>query len=110
MQTLSSTVRRYPAVWLAPPETKKTTGRTEGETTYRLTLHLMTMPANGLNDEHWAEMERCALGMAAEIASQPEVCSIANVACTPARQSLTAHGESSLTLQCDITVWYIIND
>lgn len=105
MQTLSSTVRAYPAAWLAPPTVKKSTGRAEGEITYRTTIHLMSLPAKDV--EPWIALERDALTIAADIALSDDVCSIAGVACSPARQSLTAHGENSLTLDCDVAMWYI---
>lgn len=111
MQTLASTVRQYPAAWLAPPTVKKSTGRTEGEITYRLALHLMTLPAAAPSGasaaEPWSAMERDALLIAADVALSSEVCSIASVACAPARQSLTPHGENSMTLELDVTLWYI---
>ncbi len=107
LQNLSGTVRLYPAVWLAPPVVKKSTGRNEGELTYRLSLHAMKLPTEaGLATEIWSALERDALSIAAEIASRPEVCSISGVSCTPASQSLTPHGEVSVELVCEVTLWY----
>lgn len=112
MQTLSSTVRKYPAAWLAPLTVKKSTGRAEGEITYRVALHLMSLPAAAVSaavsGEPWSAMERDALSMAADIALSDSVCSVAAVACSPARQSLTPHGENSLMLELDATLWYIL--
>lgn len=106
MQTLSATVRAYPAAWLAPLTVKKSTGRTEGEITYRLALHLMRLPAPGIDPR--SALERDALSIAADIALSADVCAIAGVACQPARQSLTPHGEVSLSLDADVTLWYVV--
>jgi hypothetical protein len=104
----TSTVRVYPAVWLAPPTVKAHTGRAEGETTWRLTLHLMTLPTAAAQAEAvWQALERDALEIAGSIAMSDEVCAIANVGCTPARQSLTVHGETSVALSVDVTSWFV---
>ncbi len=108
MQNLSGEVRMYPAVWLAPPTLKKSTGRKEGELTYRVALHVMTLPSSRDEQTPWEMLERDALNFATEIALKPEVCAIANLSCTPAKQSLTPHGEQSVVLECDVTMWYYI--
>lgn len=101
------TVRVYPAAWLEPPVVRSHTGRREGETTWRLTLHLMTLPAGAaVSETMWQALEKDALEMAGTIASSDDVCAIENVGCTPARQSLTPHGETSVALACDITMWW----
>jgi hypothetical protein len=101
------TVRVYPAAWLAPPTVRSHTGREEGETRFRITLHLMALPTA---DEHseavWQRLEKDALGIASRMASSTEVCAVENVRCSPCRQSLTPHGETSATLECEITMWY----
>jgi hypothetical protein len=103
----NSTVRVYPAVWLAPPVVKAHIGRAEGETTWHLTLHLMTLPTGAAQAEAvWQTLERDALEIAGTIAMSTDVCAIANVGCTPARQSLTAHGETSVAMGMDVTVWF----
>jgi hypothetical protein len=102
-----STVRVYPAAWLVPPAVDSHTGRREGETRYRLVLHLMALPAGAVPAETaWRNLESDALGIAADLACSPEVCSVAAIKCTLARQSLTPHGETSLTLECEVTMWY----
>jgi hypothetical protein len=105
--TVGGSVRVYPAAWLAPPAVVEHTGRREGETTFRTTLHLMAIPRGDAETETlWQGLERDALSMATLIAESPAVCSVANIRCTPARQSLTPHGETSVALSCDITIWY----
>lgn len=105
--TINGSVRVYPAVWLAPPVVRSRTGRTEGETTWRLTLHLMTLPTGGTHTETtWQALESDALEMAGSLALSSRVCSVGNIGCTPKRQSLTAHGETSVTLTLDLTLWY----
>ncbi len=105
---IDSSVRLYPVAWLTPPEVRAHTGRHEGETTWRLTLHLMALPAGGaLTETVWRGLERDALEMVASVAMSPEVCAVDNVRCTPAERSLTLHGETSLAISCDITMWYI---
>ncbi len=118
MHLAGGTVRIYPAAWLAPAAVRSHTGRREGETTFRVTLHLMAMPAGetsssaGTSPESaatepvWQRLEGDALGIASEIASSPAVCSVENVRCDPARQSLTVHGETSIALTLDVTMWY----
>lgn len=54
----------------------------------------------------WAQLETAALGMARAVAADPAVQQIENISCIPAEGSLTAHGEISATLTCDITLWY----
>lgn len=106
---VNGAVRVYPAAWLVPPVVREHTGRREGETTWRLTVHLMTLPEGGAELEtQWRELERDALGMVERIASRDTVCAVSNVRCTPARQSLTVHGEISVALVCDITMWYYL--
>ncbi len=105
---INSSVRLYPAAWLIPPQVRSHTGRGEGETSWRLMLHLMTLPTLGaIAETVWRTLERDALELVASVAMSPEVCAIENVSCTPAERSLTLHGEISLVLTCDITMWYI---
>ncbi len=106
--TMSGTVRVYPAAWLAPPAVRSHTGRGEGETTWRMTLHLMTLPTGGSTaDALWNRLEGDALSIAARLASSPAVCAVSNVGCVPARQSLTPHGETSVALTCDVAMWWV---
>lgn len=121
------TVRSYPAVWLIPPVVGSHSGRREGETTMRLVLHLMALPfaapapgaATGTTpaattsgaaapETSWQILQRDALQIARSLAEDPAVCSVEGISCTPARQSLTSHGESSVTLTCDVTMWYYL--
>jgi hypothetical protein len=55
---IGGTVRSYPAVWLLPPVVRSRTGRAEGETTWRLTLHLMTLPGHAAHAAHSARASR----------------------------------------------------
>ncbi len=104
---INGSVRVYPAAWLAPPVVKAHTGRSEGETTWRLALHLMTLPAGEtLSEAVWRVIESDALAMVARLAESAEVCAVENVQCTPASRSLTVHGETSVALVCDVTMWY----
>lgn len=122
---IGGSVRAYPAAWLEPLAVKKHTGRTEGETTWHLVLHLMMLPgtnpgtnsatnpgtnsgagAENQNENLWNTLEGDALAIATTVASQPEICTLTNISCKPARQSLSAHGELSVTLECDATMWY----
>ena len=104
---INGAVRIYPAAWLTPPVVLSHTGRCEGETTLRITLHLMTLPTDDTAPETlWQILEKDALLTVSRLASSPAVCSVSNVGCTPARQSLTVHGETSLSLTCDVTMWY----
>jgi hypothetical protein len=106
---INSTLRTYPAAWLCPPVVKSKSGRTEGEVTWRVTLHLLTLPTGAATAENtWQELEKDALSLAADIALSPAVCSVSNVDCTPARGSLTVHGETSVALALDVTMWYIL--
>ena len=118
---IGATVRAYPAAWLEPPTVKKSTGRAEGEITYRTTLHLMTLPTATLSDlslsttpvdqdpntDPWAALETHAMSVAGQLASQNEVCAVTNLSITPARHSMSAHGEISVTMECDITLWFV---
>ncbi len=102
-----STVRVYPAAWLEPPVLLSRTGRCEGETTWRLRLYLMTLPAGSSSTETmWQMLEGDALRVTRLIADSETFCSIGNIGCTPARKSLTVHGEISVVLSCDVTMWY----
>jgi hypothetical protein len=106
---VASTVRVWPAAWLVPPRVSAHTGRREGETTFALTIHLMTLPAGNTPSEViWRTLETDALEIATSLAASPEVCAVENIRCTPARQSLTPHGETSLAMQADVTMWYYI--
>lgn len=102
-----STVRVYPAAWLTPPIVRSHTGRDEGETTWRVVLHLMTLPTGSCPAETvWQALEEDALQVARRIAASEAVCAVENTGCTPARKSLTVHGEISVALTCDVTMWY----
>lgn len=104
---INGTVRVYPALWLIPPVLRSHTGREEGETVWRITLYLMTMPAGGGSVESvWQRLERDALGIALSLADSSAVCEVANAGCVPAQRSLTVHGEISVALTCDVTIWY----
>ena len=107
---INGSVRVYPAAWLAPPAVVGHTGRREGETTFRVTLHLMALPQRDAEAEIlWQALEKDALSIAIQIAESHAVCSVTNVSCTPARQSLTAHGETSVALSCDVVMWFYTN-
>ncbi len=107
MHTVNGTLRAYPAAWLAPPVVKGHTGRTEGETTWRTVVHLMALPTGDATAETvWQILERDALEIAGSIASSPDVCAVGNVGCVPARKSLTVHGEVSVAMTLDISLWY----
>lgn len=112
--TIGGSVRAYPAAWLVPPAVSEHTGRREGETTFRVTLHLMALPAGAREaggeggETLWQALERDALSVARELAGSPAVCAVRNVRCIPARGSLTPHGETSVALSCDITLWFHI--
>ncbi len=100
-------VRIWPAAWLAPPVLREHTGRREGETLWRITLHLMSLPTDGAAaGALWETLERDALRIATSLASSPAVCAVSGVGCTPVRQSLTPHGETSVALVCDVKMWY----
>ncbi len=105
---MNGSVRIYPAAWLEPLVLKSAKGRTEGDLTYRVTLHMMALPASAEREALWTGLEEDALAIARAAASNPAVRQAANIACTPAEQSLTTHGEVSVTLACDITMWYYI--
>ena len=105
---INSSVRNYPAAWLTPPVVCARTGRREGEITWRLTLHFMALPDAGVPAENtWRGLERDAIETVKGVAEFPEVCAVENVRCTPADRSLTVHGERSVALTCDVTMWYI---
>jgi hypothetical protein len=105
--TMGGSVRAWPAAWLVPPAVKEHTGRREGETTFRTTLHLMAIPREDAEAETlWQGLEGDALSIATLIAESPAVCSVTNIRCTTARQSLTSHGETSVALTCDVTMWF----
>ncbi len=107
-QNLNGTVRVWPAAWLTPPVVKSRTGRTEGEVTYRIVLHLMALPSSPEHKTLWEKLERDALTIAGSIACRGEVCAVGGISVTPARGSLTAGGEVSVTLTAEITMWYYI--
>ncbi len=110
---MNGTLRVYPAAWLTPPVMRAHSGRSEGETTWRLTLHLMNLPrgasgssSSSVSQALWRELETHALAIASSLAASDEVCAVDNVGCTPSSGSLTVHGEISVALTCDVTMWY----
>ncbi len=105
-QGLNGTVRVWPAAWLTPPVVKSRTGRTEGEVVYRIVLHLISLPSSPEYKTLWEQLERDALSIAGSVACREEVCAVGGISVTPARGSLTANGEVSVTLTADITMWY----
>ncbi len=105
---MNGTIRVYPAAWLEPPVLKSSEGRREGDVTYRVSLHLMALPSSADRESLWTGLEEDALSIARAAASNPAVRQVSNISCTPAGQSLTAHGEVSVTLACDVTMWYYI--
>lgn len=107
--TAGATVRDYPAAWLAPPTLTGRTGRGEGDETWTLALHLMALP-EGVTaaEDAWRALEADAAGIVRALADAPEVCAVGEVSCKPRRQALTAHGECSVTLGCEVTIWYYL--
>ncbi len=105
---MNGAIRVYPAAWLEPPVLKSAEGRMEGDLTYRVTLHMMALPASADKEALWTKLEEDALAVARAIASNPAVSRIADISYAPAEQSLTAHGEVSIALACDIAMWYYI--
>lgn len=106
---LNGEVRLYPAVWLEPLMLASVHGRTEGDINYRITTHLMALPGEADEREPlWAKLERDALELARNLAADSCVRDVTAVKCTPAVRSLTVHGEVSVTLSCDVTIWYSV--
>ncbi len=105
---MNGTIRVYPAAWLEPPVLKSAEGRAEGDLTYRVTMHLMALPSSAEKGTLWTWLEEDALAVMRAAAVNPSVRQVANIFCEPAEQSLTAHGEVSMTLVCDITMWFYI--
>lgn len=105
---MNGSVRVYPAAWLEPPALSSAEGRTEGDVTYRVTLHMMALPASADREALWDELVEDALALARAAAADRAVCKVSKISCTPSEQSLTAHGEVSVTLVCDITMWYYL--
>jgi hypothetical protein len=107
MHLVNGTVRVYPAAWLAPVAVRSHTGRREGETTWRVTLHLMTLPTGDASAEAaWGILEGDALAIAGYLAASPAVCEVSAVGCAPAQRSLTVHGETSVALTCEVKMWF----
>lgn len=129
----SGAAREFPAAWLVPPSVVAVTGREEGEITYRVVLHLAALGgaddcgASGGSDGTdesgsgvagivgesgyeigglWAGLERDARRIVVALASDAEVTAVTGVSCTPARQSLSVHGEESVALKCDVKMSY----
>lgn len=101
------TIRAYPAAWLEPPVVIEHTGRNEGETTWRVSLHFMALPVENVSGETiWERLEADALAVTRRLADSQAVCSVDKTACIPARRSLTVHGEISVALTFDVTTWY----
>jgi len=127
---LNGTIGEFPAAWLEPVSVVGVTGREEGEITCRVVLHLATAGAtSGKTDdndafgrseafgdsgatnessEQWAGLERDARCIVSDIASDGAVLAVTGVSCVPARQSLSVHGEESVTLKCDVKMWYAL--
>ncbi|MDR0907570.1 MAG: hypothetical protein LBM63_03035 [Rikenellaceae bacterium] len=101
-------VRAYPAVWLEPPVMKSCDGRNEGTVTYRATLHLVTL-ATMVGAESLREgLETDAMTLKRAVEQDARVSEVTAVACAPATQTLTAHGDVSMTLTCDVKMWYYL--
>lgn len=106
---INGEVRIYPAVWLEPPAILSAAGRCEGDIAYRITAHLMTLPAKADERETlWAKLERDALAIARRLTADACIRDVSGISSTPAARSLTVHGEVSVTIKCDVTVWYSI--
>jgi hypothetical protein len=104
-----STLRSFPVAWLSPPVLRSHSGREECETTWQLTIHLIDLPKGaGTEEIVWQDLEKKALTLAADLLLSPDVCRVADVACTPARGSLTAQGEISVALTFNLTMWYLL--
>jgi hypothetical protein len=66
----------------------------------------MTLPTEPQAEALWQTLEDDALDIVRHMADSEGVCTVENTSCTPARESLTVHGEASVTLTCDVTIWY----
>lgn len=106
-EKIGSTVRNYPAAWLAEPAVVATTGRNEGIITYAVTLHLM-----GLYGSVTAEkLEADAISVAASICDNPEIfhkSGSRGLSISSARSSLTAHDEISATISGEISMGFYL--
>jgi hypothetical protein len=105
---INSALRKMPAAWLMPPVVKSKTGRTECEVKYHIVMHLMA-GGSGAGDA-WGGLERDAAKICSLMAAEVDVCSIANISFSPDCGSLSAHGEVSVTVEADVTVWYYLID
>jgi hypothetical protein len=104
----ASEIRTYPAAWLEPLVMKSCDRRTEGSVIYRATLHLMALPTAQGNEGLWEGLETDALTLKHTVEQDSRVSRVSTVSCIPASQTLTPHGEVSLTLTCEVTMWYYL--
>lgn len=106
---INGEVRVYPAAWLEPAVLKSAEGRTEGCVVYRAVMHLMELPSQaGQQESLQAALEADALAIVRSVGADENVCEVSAVSCTPGAQSLTAHGEVSVTLSCDVCMWFYV--
>lgn len=111
IHTAASTIRVYPVAWLEPPAVVDHQGRREGFTTWKIALHLAALPSADPSAPSGAEaiirvLHAHALEVARALAESPLVCSVTDIGCESARQSLTPHGEVSVALTCKVALWY----
>lgn len=101
-------VRTYPAAWLDPPIMRSCNGRAEGQVTYHVTLHLMVLATMVGNESQWEGLETDTMSLKRAVEQNVQVSKVSAVASAPTAGSLTAHGEVSVTLTCDVTMWYYL--
>jgi hypothetical protein len=104
----NSEVRAYPAVWLEPLVMKARVGRNEGHITYRATLHFMALPTSQGNETVWEQLEADAIALCRAIEQDERVSAVSVVSCTPSKGTLTANGEVSIGIVCDVKMWYYL--
>lgn len=107
LHLMSAGVRVYPAAWLEPPVLKSAKGRAEGVAVYRVTMHMMSLPAASGKEQLRSGLEDDAVAAAKAIAANEAVCGVSDISCTTAERSLSTHGEVSVTLTCDVSMWFI---
>lgn len=101
---IASRASRFPVLWLEPPVLTSLEGRSEGNVTYLVTMHLLSLGSSGRSAEAlWEEMEDDAVLLFRTLADMPQILGAAGLRCTPSDNAFTHRGDVALTAVFNLT-------
>lgn len=107
--SLSQTIKAYPAMWLSPPVFASKEGRTHGKATYSVTLHALQschkLPPS-MREQIWQQLEEELLNLFTKLSEQEFVIAVEELTIRHSSQTLSTHAEVAATATADVITFF----